>query len=423
VGPHDDDLDEGAGPLPDPTLRAWRHPSEIAAAAAMAAREAGGGAPARRLAPSSVLVGVTLGVALTLGAVAAVSLLRAGPAEPGFPLRSGDAARGGNPAARAATASSPTPTPTQRTSAPTTAVTTTVALPPLVPVGDEVAAAEQATIPAGAVVAVLAGADEHPRCTGVVVDGYVVTSASAVGVTPAVTLVVDGASYPGTVVARDRFTDIAVIQPDPGAPLVELPGAGALAPDAAVALVATDGQPEPITVVGRVTGVGGSASARDGHGLLGLMSTTARFPEGGAGALLVTPQGSLAGMVVDGVDHVALAVPEPTLRQVTRSLVATGYPVASWIGVSAMQNDHGVQLHAVEPDGPAFAAGLRRGDLVLSVAGSPVKGVAELIGAIRAHQPGDVLVVSVLREGATVEVEVPVGTRGAHPSSDQRAAG
>lgn len=434
MGPDDDDLEEHE-PLPDPTMRTWRHPSELAAVAAMAAREDEAQRAPRRLSLLSVLLGGAVGAGLALVAVGAVTMMSGEPASTRFALRDPStttaspttttaAPTSGAPSttlAAATTAPTPPPTTAAATTVPTALdQTSTVATDAVVPIGDELPAADLPAVPGEAVVGVVLSGDAgQPRCTGLVLEGHVVTSASALGDADVVTLVVAGGTFEGTVVARDRFTDVAVISTDPAAPLAELPPAGPVAPEAAVALVATDGRPEPIAVIGRVRATGQLGRASDGHGLLGLVTTSARLPEPGAGALLLTAEGLLAGMVVDGSGHVASAVPEPMLRAVVRSLLDTGRPVPVWVGVSAVEADDGaVRLHGVVAGGPAQAAGLRAGDVVRSIDGAPVEGLAGFMAAIRLRQPGDVLAVTVDRRGAERAIELVLGQHPVPPADE-----
>lgn len=69
----------------------------------------------------------------------------------------------------------------------------------------------------------------------------------------------------------------------------------------------------------------------------------------------------------------------------------------------------GVYLADVEATGPAWAAGLRAGDIVLAVDGVELTSNGELGEAVRANEPGDVIDLTVLRDGETVVVPVGLG--------------
>ena len=59
----------------------------------------------------------------------------------------------------------------------------------------------------------------------------------------------------------------------------------------------------------------------------------------------------------------------------------------------------GAIIADVQPDSPAAEAGIREGDLVLSVDGEPINGQTGLVAAIRDRSPGDVVEIEVSRDG------------------------
>ncbi len=77
------------------------------------------------------------------------------------------------------------------------------------------------------------------------------------------------------------------------------------------------------------------------------------------------------------------------------------------------KNEGGVRISGVVDDGPAAAAGLRAGDVVLAIGDDSVtSGMSALTKALRAREPGDEVQVVVLREGEEVSFSVTLGSRG-----------
>ncbi len=74
--------------------------------------------------------------------------------------------------------------------------------------------------------------------------------------------------------------------------------------------------------------------------------------------------------------------------------------------------EQGIILGAVEAGGPAAAAGLERGEVVIAIEGEPVAGVHDLRDAVAARRPGEALALTVWRDGAQTSVTV---TLGEHP--------
>ncbi|HEX7188973.1 MAG TPA: PDZ domain-containing protein, partial [Actinomycetes bacterium] len=63
----------------------------------------------------------------------------------------------------------------------------------------------------------------------------------------------------------------------------------------------------------------------------------------------------------------------------------------------------------IVPDGPAEAAGLEPGDVILAIDGEPVDDSSELIVAIRSRQPGETVRLTVQRGGEERDYTVTLG--------------
>ena len=72
----------------------------------------------------------------------------------------------------------------------------------------------------------------------------------------------------------------------------------------------------------------------------------------------------------------------------------------------------GMRLSGVRDGSPAEAAGLKAGDVVIELAGVPVKDIYSYSDALYSHKPGDVVKMVVMRGAQRVEVSVTLGKRG-----------
>ncbi len=143
--------------------------------------------------------------------------------------------------------------------------------------------------------------------------------------------------------------------------------------------------------------------------------TTAINP-GLAGAPLFDPSGALLGLVSLGMTTVgrySLAIPIDLYLE-RREAMDEGdrrRRARAWLGFYPQGFDGGVVISGLVARGPAEAAGLQTGDLVLSVDGEPVTTLRELYGAIWKKGPGEALRLQVLRDSAIRVVEVTGGDR------------
>ncbi|GAA3216070.1 PDZ domain-containing protein [Dactylosporangium siamense] len=96
----------------------------------------------------------------------------------------------------------------------------------------------------------------------------------------------------------------------------------------------------------------------------------------------------------------------------TGTAVLIGHtPGTPYFGAQLLDATRGVQIGVVAAGGPAERHGLRPGDVATHAAGDALTDAAELIGIIRAANPGDQLALKVWRDGSTVSLTVVLGSR------------
>ena len=78
---------------------------------------------------------------------------------------------------------------------------------------------------------------------------------------------------------------------------------------------------------------------------------------------------------------------------------------------AALLGRSGATLTRVVPDGPAAAAGLQEGDVVLALDGVQTTSMSSLVVALRSHQPGDAVSVTFVRDGQQRATMVTLTTR------------
>lgn len=277
--------------------------------------------------------------------------------------------------------------------------------------------------------------------SGVIVspEGYILTNNHVVeGADQIEVTLADGREAKATLVGRDPDTDLAVLRIQ----LTDLP-------------VITFGNDtnahvgDVVLAIGYPFGVGqtvtqGIISAL-GRSQLGIntfenfIQTDAAINPGNSGGALVDANGNLIGVNTaifsrsGGSLGIGFAVPVSTARNVMQQLIGTGQVVRGWIGVEPQDvTDHlaralnlphpeGVVIVGVLRKGPADAAGVRPGDVVLDVNGKLVGNTGQLLNAVAALKPGSDAAIQVLRDGKSTTLHVRIGTRPQNISQNQPA--
>jgi len=267
--------------------------------------------------------------------------------------------------------------------------------------------------------------------SGVIVsaDGYILTNNHVVESADEITVILnDGRRTQAKLVGTDPDTDLAVLK-------IKLDKLPVMVLSSADQLQVGD----IVLAIGNPFGVGqtvtsGIVSAL-GRNQLGIntfenfIQTDAAINPGNSGGALVDVQGNLLGINTaiysrsGGSMGIGFAIPVNTARQVLEGIVKQGQVVRGWIGVEPteitpdlaktfnVQRTSGVIITGVLQTGPAFKAGVRPGDVLLSVEGDAVRNVAELLTRVSALKPGQPARVKVLRQNDEIELTVTPGQR------------
>ncbi|RJL23042.1 S1C family serine protease [Bailinhaonella thermotolerans] len=254
-------------------------------------------------------------------------------------------------------------------------------------------------------------------------DGFLLTNAHVVGSAAGGTAAfADGTQTPFTVVGADPLSDLAVLRASGPTPAPATLGDS----DALVVgqLVVAVGNPLGLAgsvTAGVVSALGRSLPARDGHAVRlieDVIQTDAALNPGNSGGALADARGRVVGVntAVAGVG-VGLAVPvnattrgiiatlmrEGRVRRAYLGLVTSPAPLTAGVRERTGQR-RGLRVVEVVPGSPAARAGLRAGDLVLTAGRAPVGDAQSLQRLMFADAIGRPLPITVLRNGALVDV-------------------
>ena len=161
------------------------------------------------------------------------------------------------------------------------------------------------------------------------------------------------------------------------------------------------------------------------------IQTDASINPGNSGGPLIDMNGRVIGIntaIVAGGDGIGFAIPASMAVRIIDQLKETGEVTRGWIGVGIQALDRdlreyyavdgGVLITDVFDDDPADRAGVREGDIVTKVNGNLVNSPRELSRAVADVMPGDEAVLSIIRDGETMEIAVTVDKR-----DEERLAG
>ncbi len=270
--------------------------------------------------------------------------------------------------------------------------------------------------------------------SGVIVsaDGYVVTNNHVIDGADVVTVALnDGREFSAKVVGRDPQTDLAVVKID--------------AKDLPSVIFADSSKSEVgdrVLAIGNPFGIGetvtsGIVSAKgrnigilaEVEGYEDFIQTDAAINPGNSGGALVDVNGRLLGINTailsrsGGFQGVGLAVPANLVSQVADSLVTTGKVTRGYLGVNTqtitpaladsfnLKNNKGALVSDVVAKSPAEKAGLKEGDVITALNGSPVSDANNLKNQVSSLPPGTTLDLKVLRDGKTTQITATTAER------------
>ena len=267
--------------------------------------------------------------------------------------------------------------------------------------------------------------------SGVIIspDGYILTNNHVIESADEIEVAfADGRKARGKLVGTDPETDLAVVK-------VELKNL----PSITLAKLDNAKVGDVVLAIGNPFGVGqtvtmGIVSAL-GRNHLGIntfenfIQTDAAINPGNSGGALVDTDGHLLGINTaiysrsGGSLGIGFAIPVTTVKTVMESIIRNGQVVRGWIGVEpqditpelaesfGLQKSSGTIIAGVLKGGPADRAGVKPGDILLSVADKPVSDTVSMLNLVAQLTPGDKVPLTVLRKAQETRLDVVVGKR------------
>ncbi|MEM9567001.1 MAG: trypsin-like peptidase domain-containing protein [Cyanobacteria bacterium P01_E01_bin.34] len=281
------------------------------------------------------------------------------------------------------------------------------------------------------------GSEQRGEGSGFIVtdDGLIFTNAHVLEGAERVEVVLqDGRRFEGKVIGADPLTDVAVVDIDAEElPVAEIGDSRLLTPgEWAIAIGNPLGLDSTVTV-GIISAVGRSAAD------VGIPMQRAQFIQtdaainpGNSGGPLLNERGEVIAIntaIIRGANGIGFAVPIRTAQRIANQLVATGRVSRAYLGIQMstltpelrdrinddpnsnfnVDADRGVLVQSVAPDGPAASAGLRAGDVILSINGEDITSSDQLQQYVEFAAVGDRLEIAVSRNGEERTIVVLTG--------------
>lgn len=278
----------------------------------------------------------------------------------------------------------------------------------------------------------------HPSSlgSGVIMrqDGYILTNNHVIQDAARIRVALrNGTQIEARAIGADPETDLAVLKVAPGS----LP-----------APLKTNRKPlrigDIVLAIGNPLGVGQAVSqgivSAVGRNQLGLntfedfIQTDAAINPGSSGGALINSLGELVGINTAILSQngrsqgIGFAIPIQLAQDVMEQIITFGQVVRGWLGVEGINvpaqyaqqyglNDSGgVMITRVLSGSPAEQAGLKRGDILLEINARKIPSARAALNMIARSQPGTLLSLSGIRDGAAFRSTTEVSTRPIKPS-------
>lgn len=268
--------------------------------------------------------------------------------------------------------------------------------------------------------------------SGVIVssDGYALTNNHVVAGAARVDAVLhDGVVAHAEIVGADPDTDLALLRLNAGQMhAAELGDSDGLrVGELAIAIGNPLGFQATVTA-GIVSALRRTLRGESGRLIEDVIQTDAALNPGNSGGALVDGAGRVIGIntaIIGGAQGICFAVPINTAKNIIPELMREGRVARGWLGLAGQTQglskalvhrleldvNAGVLAVQVVPGGPAERAGLRPGDVILSVEQEPAPSVDAIHKVLGGNTIGRTLALRVLRDGAIVDMALTVSQR------------
>ena len=278
-------------------------------------------------------------------------------------------------------------------------------------------------------------------------DGHVLTNYHVVrGAREIYVRLYNGEEYPGVVVGVDALNDVAVLKIE--ASISELHpilmgDSSKLRIGQRIHAIGNPFGLERTYTVGIISSLNRTLPTADRRTMKSIIQVDAALNRGNSGGPLLNSAGYLIGVntaIASSIGEntgVGFAIPANTVKRVVTQLIRDGKIIRPDIGITRVyQAEQGLLIATLARSGPAEQAGLKgfklvkiktqrgpfvyeetrvdqsQADRIIAVDGKRVDSVDTFLTAVESHQPGEEVVVTVIRDGQRIDVKVTLGAEG-----------
>ena len=272
----------------------------------------------------------------------------------------------------------------------------------------------------------------------ILTNRHVVTNSSGQVVTKLTVELKDGRQFDGSVYGVDTLTDLAIVKIEAtDVPTAPIGDSGELkVGQLTVAIGSPLGTYSNSVTSGIVSAKGRTITVENGQQLSNLIQTDAAINEGNSGGPLLDAVGNVIGIntaIARDSNGIGFAIPINIARPIMQQALAGQKLARPYIGIryeaidvqlataDKLPVDKGAIVRrgpgangstdAVVPNSPAAKAGIREGDIIVSVEGQAIDSEHPLDAVLSQFAPGQTVGVTILRDGKQQELSVTLGTR------------
>lgn len=259
-------------------------------------------------------------------------------------------------------------------------------------------------------------------------DGFILTNHHVIERAESIEIrLTDGGHFPARVIGKDPATDLAVIRVDEnGLPIVQFGDSDRLKVGQLAIAIGNPLGFQSTVSTGVISALGRALRGYGGRLIENVIQTDVGLNPGNSGGPLVDSRGRVIGVnsaIIAQAQGISFSIPINTARWVVSEIINKGRVQRGYLGFAGGTRPVGrrtqryfelpqhtvVEVVQVEPNAPAYHAGLQAGDLIIRFNGQPVASVDEIHRLLVNVKPGSVGRMSVLRQQRVIDLTIIVG--------------